>query len=329
MTKKIAIIGAGITGLTLANKLQENGLEVQVFDKGRGVGGRISSRRTEWGYIDHGAQYLTVRDEQFLNFLNSHISPELIVPWKQNFAIFSNHQLQPEKLNEFRYVAVPSMSNLCKQLANNLSVKLNTRIANLVKVNNHQWNLIDTNNNVYNNYDLVIITAPPQQTANLLGNHTNIAQEIAQIEMLSCFSLMLIPQQKINFSYQGIKCKHEVLGWIGANDSKPLRNDNGAVVIQSNFDWAAKHIDDNWNDIGNYLQTSAEEILKVSFNELKYKAVHRWLYANPKKTASYPYFWDKKNYLAACGDWCVAGRIEGGFLSAMALFNTFINSITN
>ena len=61
----IAIIGAGIAGAICASELVRNGHKVIVFDKGRSAGGRMSSKRTENGYIDLGAQYFTARSELF------------------------------------------------------------------------------------------------------------------------------------------------------------------------------------------------------------------------------------------------------------------------
>ena len=62
MTLDVAVIGAGMAGLAAARTLAAAGHAVQVFDKGRGIGGRLSTRRTDYGAFDHGAQYATVRD---------------------------------------------------------------------------------------------------------------------------------------------------------------------------------------------------------------------------------------------------------------------------
>ncbi len=72
--KKIAIIGAGIAGLTIATYLQKQNLNITIFDKGRGVGGRMSSRRTEWGYLDHGTQYFSVKSPEFQTFIGQYPS---------------------------------------------------------------------------------------------------------------------------------------------------------------------------------------------------------------------------------------------------------------
>ncbi|MFC1640446.1 protoporphyrinogen/coproporphyrinogen oxidase [Patescibacteria group bacterium] len=56
--KKIAVIGAGISGLTCAYELQKAGFDVTVFEKSDYVGGRMASRSKEGLYFDIGANHL-------------------------------------------------------------------------------------------------------------------------------------------------------------------------------------------------------------------------------------------------------------------------------
>ena len=51
----VAVVGAGISGLTRARTLADYGLPVTVFEKSRGVGGRMATRRSDNGAVfDHG-----------------------------------------------------------------------------------------------------------------------------------------------------------------------------------------------------------------------------------------------------------------------------------
>jgi monoamine oxidase len=59
MTVPIAIIGAGIAGLAAANFLHKAAHVIHLFDKSRGSGGRMSSKRSDVGQLDLGAQYFT------------------------------------------------------------------------------------------------------------------------------------------------------------------------------------------------------------------------------------------------------------------------------
>ena len=66
---RVAIIGAGISGLACARRLRDAGLEATLFDKSRGIGGRFATRRANPGHpevaFDHGATHFTARSEGF------------------------------------------------------------------------------------------------------------------------------------------------------------------------------------------------------------------------------------------------------------------------
>ena len=64
--KTIAVIGAGMAGITAARTLVQAGFKVSVFEKSHGPGGRMATRSTPYGSFDHGVQYSTVRDPQLM-----------------------------------------------------------------------------------------------------------------------------------------------------------------------------------------------------------------------------------------------------------------------
>ena len=67
--RPVAVIGAGLSGLSCAHALLQAGHTVHLFDKSRGPSGRMSTRRAEDAHgpwqCDHGAQYFTARDAAF------------------------------------------------------------------------------------------------------------------------------------------------------------------------------------------------------------------------------------------------------------------------
>ena len=65
--KNIAIIGAGIAGISLANLLQKK-VNLTVFEKSRGVGGRMATRRAAPYQFNHGAQYFKIANKAFKDF---------------------------------------------------------------------------------------------------------------------------------------------------------------------------------------------------------------------------------------------------------------------
>ena len=72
--KKIAVIGTGLSALSLAHHLPT--LDITFFDKSWRPGGRITTRRHENYAFDHGAHYLKedhgmIGLNEFLNKINA------------------------------------------------------------------------------------------------------------------------------------------------------------------------------------------------------------------------------------------------------------------
>ena len=75
----IAIIGAGLSGLTCARRLQDQGHCVTVYEKSHAVSGRMSTRQTDLGGFDHGAQYFTASSAAFKNDVPRVIRPDILL----------------------------------------------------------------------------------------------------------------------------------------------------------------------------------------------------------------------------------------------------------
>ncbi|GJP31285.1 hypothetical protein CLOM_g10668 [Closterium sp. NIES-68] len=107
LAARIAVVGAGISGLVAASILAERGAHVAVFDLGRGPGGRMSQRRekitvspladaSEAGDLpslearfDHGAQCFTVSDPNVLSFLERRFGGTgALAEWKGRFGVW-------------------------------------------------------------------------------------------------------------------------------------------------------------------------------------------------------------------------------------------------
>lgn len=65
MNLKIAIIGAGMAGVSAGKALKTRGCSGTLFEKSRGFGNRCATKRWEGHTVDHGARYFTIHDERF------------------------------------------------------------------------------------------------------------------------------------------------------------------------------------------------------------------------------------------------------------------------
>ena len=122
-TTDILIVGAGMAGLTAASELQQSGHDVLVIDKGRGVGGRLASRRIGLATFDHGAQFMTARNPRFAAAIEEWLKTGVIEEWYRTSAEGS--------AGHPRWRGNPTMTAVAKYLARNLNLLLEKRIVSL------------------------------------------------------------------------------------------------------------------------------------------------------------------------------------------------------
>lgn len=174
MTVPIAIIGTGIAGLSAARALRDAGHVVQLFDKSRGSGGRMSSKRSDAGSLDMGAQYFTARDRRFVNEVQRWQSNGWAEQWKPQLYNFKSGQLTPSPDEQIRWVGTPRMSAITRALLDDLPVEFGCRITEVFQGKQH-WNLLDADGENHGPFSHVIIATPaPQATALLAADRKSV-----------------------------------------------------------------------------------------------------------------------------------------------------------
>jgi renalase len=317
---KIAVIGAGLSGLTFAHLLQDYA-DITLFEKARGVGGRMSTRRADPYFFDHGAQYFTAGTKRFQDFIQTLIAKGIIERWNARYVKFRGNQIIEKRKwldEEPRYVGVPGMSHIAKFLAQGLNIHCNKRI---VSINNQgSWQLTDEEGQQSEGFDWVICTAPSPQAVDLLPDSFKYHADIQAIKMRACFSLMLGFEQNITLDFEAAHVTDSDLSWIAVNSHKPQRPDLFTLMVHSSEDYAEAHIDDDRDQVIKHLINETSHIIGQDVSQANYKNIHGWRYANnaDKKQKS-SVFIDQDLKLAACGDWCLGGRVEGAFTSAYNL----------
>jgi len=317
---KVAIIGAGLAGLALAQFLKGQ-CEVRLFDKSRGVGGRMATRYRGNFEFDHGAQYFTAKSDAFRTFLSPLIEEGLVASWAPAIAQIDGNRIQ--EMGRWddtspHYVAVPRMNALCKKLAESQSIHLQARIVSILKTG-ATWQLQDEAGKSFEGFDWVVCTAPAPQSAALMPQqfvHHHILQSIT---MKPCHTLMLGFEKPIDLAWQAVRVVNSDISWMALNSNKPGRPQGASMVIHANNDWSEKHVDDDLSISQSHLLTVASQIVGADLTKAAHMELHRWRYAIAEKQP-HQMLMDPQNQLAAIGDWCVEGRVEGAFTSAAALF---------
>jgi len=313
--QRVAVIGAGLAGLTCAQALQADGWRVTVFEKSRGPGGRLSTRRTQDAQYDHGAQYFTVRDPQFARFIEQMQAQGSVAVWQPRLA---QAQAQPW------YVGTPGMSALGRAQAQGLDLRTETRVVGLQQQAG-LWQLSLQDQAPIGGFDAVVVALPNEQAQPLLQPHAaHWAQALANTPMQACWTMMFSTEASLS-SFDAGTPSDTVIGWWARNSSKPGRPVSAAGhdwVVQATAPWSHAHLQSTPEQVGAaLLQAMALALDVAAIEPLKPAMLHRWLYA--RRTPDLPElaraWWSPAQGLGVCGDGLWHSRVEQAYLSGLTL----------
>ncbi|SMC73238.1 FAD-dependent oxidoreductase [Rhizobium sp. RU36D] len=315
---RIAVIGAGMAGLTFARTIKPHA-DVTVIEKSRGLGGRMATRQTENGSFDHGAQYFTVRDPRFASALAADIDDGSVQPWPDRvIGIATDGRRHERPQSGPTYIAVPGMTALAKSWAKGLDIQLNRTVKGIAGTAG-AW-MIETDQGPLGPFDWVVSTAPAPQTAALMPLGPVEMAACQSVSMQGCFTLMLTVKTGQDLPDEPLRFDHPVLGWLAVNDTKPGRAKSGHVVLHSNNAWADANLERPPDAVRDDLHAALVTVVDIpGLSQPENVTIHRWRYANVSKPLDRPFILDRERGLAACGDWCIGNRVEAAFVSGLEL----------
>jgi len=316
----VAIVGAGVSGLNCAKTLLAADLAVTVFEKSRGLGGRVATRRLEpGGRFDHGAQYFTARDELFRAQVDQWCTNEMASLWQGRIVSLNHGNCSDLPENQDRYVGVPTMNAIAKSLAAGLDVRTNVTVESLRRSDSN-WYIEDTSGTCHGPYAALISTAPPPQTQSLVGSFSPaISERITKVTMAPCWAVMVQLHEPLVVPFDAAFVNDSALSWVARNSSKPGRSIAESWVLHASASWSRGHLDESADDIALALIEEFWEATRVTPQAPAMLLAHRWRYALPEEPLSKRYVLDWDCKLGVCGDWCGGPRVEGAYLSGLAL----------
>ena len=253
---RVAIIGAGLTGLTAAEALTRAGVSVVVFDKGRGVGGRLSTRRADGGLqFDHGAQYLSAKGPEFAAFLDAAEQAGAAGQWRL-------------ATGAPKYVGTPGMSAIAKFLAKSCDVRQGVEIA-VITASANGWNIAGED------FDRVICTVPAPQAMRLLEAQHPFREMLAGVVMEPNLTLMLaLPPSEHRFETR--RDPNEDVAWIALDSAKQARPGPDCWVAQAGLAWSRAHLELEKPEIADKLLPMVCTVLNADPDDALYVAGHKW-----------------------------------------------------
>lgn len=322
--KKIAILGAGLSGATAASYLTKHGHQVTVFDKGRSAGGRMSSKRTAQGYLDMGAQYFTARTDPFRQQVNLWLESGIVELWPCDTALLSQEhgvsRLTASTDEQQRFIGTPSMQSPVKALLQDITLHLECRIETLEQ-QQQRWTLRAKDGASYADFDAVLLTLPPLQAQQLL-QQSGLAEVIPSADHIlePCWAVAM--QADALPHADAIFCQHPKLRFISHQQYKTGRH--SCYILHFNAQFSRQYLDESvefWFDQATHV---LRDDLKVQQDIIPLVA-HRWLYASQNEQ------WQTtglialpKQQLWLSGDWCYGGRVENAYLAGLELAQSFL-----
>jgi predicted NAD/FAD-dependent oxidoreductase len=320
---RIAVIGAGLAGLSAARTLQGAGHALVVFDKGRAPSGRLATRRSDGQTFDHGAQYFTARDEGFRLELASWISEGVAAEWTGRIGTLEAGATRPSSGETRRYVGVPSMSAIGRHLARGLTVRSEVRVADIEPADG-EWSVRVEGGEGLGRFETVLVTAPAPQAVPLLRACPALADAARQARLRPCWAVLARWPDPLDVPLDGAFVEHPALRWAARNSSKPGRPPGETWVLHARPEWSEAHLEDEPGAVTTRLLAAFAEAVGRPLAPPAFQDAHRWRFALPDPALESPCLYDPEARLGAAGDWCGGPRVEGAVLSGLALARTVL-----
>jgi predicted NAD/FAD-dependent oxidoreductase len=302
--RRIAIIGAGMSGLAAANGLLAAGLRVAVVDKGRSLGGRIACRKVEGFTFDHGLRYFPPQPLPFTPVLRRWQSAGLIADWAGQL------------------IGKPAMNTPLSDLAAGADLLTGCPVETIRRTpSGWQLSAVDGPLHLAGNgsFSAVVLAIPSPQAATLAERAGLSLDPLYAPTYAPCWTLMAGFDRPLPLEEDRTETPHETLEWVSRENSKPGRSaEREALVAQAGADWSRRHLELGASEAGQRLWRLLVHNRRLS--EIpSFISAHRWRYATVEQAAEIPFLWDAAFGLGACGDWCMGGGAAGAFASGAAL----------
>lgn len=318
---RVAVIGAGLAGLAAARTLHDHGVDVTVFEKSRGLGGRAATRRDGVWAFDHGAQYATFRDTRLTPWVTSWAEAGILAPWEGRIAIREGGAWRSAPDGITRWVAVPGMSALGRHLGAGLTLRTGTAVMRADR-SSAGWALFDADGVALGVFDRLLMTAPAPQAALLLATGApSLAAHCADVTFHPCRAVMCVLDRSAPVAWDAAFVNDDPhLAWVARNVSKPGRDAAFETwVLHAPRAHSTETLEADTDEATAPMLRAFRTLLGNDAPSVTYAVGHRWRYAIPDPVLPQDAVWDDDTRAGVAGDWCGGPRVEGALLSGIAL----------
>jgi len=309
------VIGAGISGLLAGRELERRGVEYLILDKGRGLGGRMATRRIGDSRFDHGAQFVTAKTPEFMELIDECIEAGAAVKWSDGVRTESGETMEPRPY----YRGTDGMTRIAKYFADGLEYRLSTKITSL-SVQNDIWTLVSESGSEFSSPSL-IVTMPAPQALDLFDNSAvaledDVMRRLRQIEYDPCIAAMITLDNPSTIPPPGaLRLSAEPVSWISDNFAKGISPDGYGVTVHCGPEFSRDNYNTDDKRIAEMIIDNVSRLLGCTPLACR---IHRWKYSRARKTlADRCLSATRPARIVFAGDGFGSGNIEAAALSGV------------
>jgi predicted NAD/FAD-dependent oxidoreductase len=318
----VLIVGAGMSGIAAAAELAQAGKRVMVVEKGRGVGGRMATRRIGAAVFDHGAQFITARSERFARGMREWSGQDVVREWCRGFAGQAD--------GHARWRGNPGMTAPPRSLARGIEVALETRIVSIA-LEETRWKAALEHGGFISSA-AVVLTAPVPQSLALLdaggfAAPADLRKRLDGIQYERCLAVLAVLDGPSGMPPPGgMAFEHGPLAWLADNQLKGI-SPVPCVTLHASHDFSLAHWEAERKEVALELLQAAAPWIRAGVREFQ---THGWLYSKPRQVHENAcMLLDDSPPLVMAGDAFAGPKVEGAALSGWAAAEILLESISN
>lgn len=332
---KIADVGAGITGCLLANFLGLENIDVSIFEKSRGCGGRASTKQTDWGQCDLGATTVQAQKADFIDFMGGLCEQYFASKWPENVYVSQPNTTSNQPLERFvsdkeYYVFNSKMNAVCRHWIKNAHLYTNQLISQIRYVVGKGWQLKSNDIWQLELFDKVVLTTPWPQTQVII-EQSELPIKLPEVSQYwtSCWSIGLKVEQLIAPNVDLVYLKNQSIQTLVRDSAKPQRPQVLSSLIGNKSEIWVAQLDNKLSDeLGKQGKEEAISIASKGFceffnlpdNTVLNTFAHYWGYAKPRDGQKpLGILSEHKHGVYVGGDWSFGSSIESAYEAAITI----------
>jgi predicted NAD/FAD-dependent oxidoreductase len=272
---------------------------VTLFDRGRGAGGRCSTRVEGGAAFDHGAPGFAATDARWRSWVDGWEDEGAVARWGEGF------------------VGAPSMSSLLKRMLHGLDARFGVDVTS-AEHGVERWRLVGADGHGLGEFDALVVAVPAPQAAALLKWSAPELATLAEGAVMSPRWTLMLGLDAALDAADVLEVGTAPFERLLRQSARPGRAPGERWVAHASAGWSLAHLEEASEAVAAALLDAFWAVTGGRRQQPRVLAAHRWRFARVEQALKVQCLFAPGPKVVACGDWCLADGVEAAFLSGTA-----------